>query len=230
MISEANLKITWDTPNGVRADILDEESLRKSKETGCIYLVMGVESGDQAVLDDIVQKKLSLKAVENTAKLAKKVKLNLEAFFVIGFPAETIKNMKKTLAFAFKLQFRYGVYPILFIATPLPGTLLYEICVKKGYIKGGFIYSRISSSILSKGMIETEDFVISDIRRLFKRFVLIRAILTLVNSLRFCLASPLFIIKKAIYLFKISFLVAEKTAFNLKTFLRNLIRYNYYMR
>jgi radical SAM superfamily enzyme YgiQ (UPF0313 family) len=227
LVAEADLGITWDTPNGVRADILDEESLWKAKETGCVYLVIGVESGNQAVLDNIVQKKLSLKAVENTARLAKKVRLNLEAFFVIGFPGETIKDMKKTLAFAFKLQFRYGVYPILFVATPLPGTRLYEICAKKGYIKEGFSYSKISSSILSEGMIETEEFGLSDIRRLFKYFKYVRAMLIIINFLKFCFISPIFVMKKLAYLFRIFFLVPEKIKFNFKIFLRNLIRYNF---
>jgi len=226
LILEADLKISWDTPNGVRADILDEELLRKSKKAGCVYLVMGVESGDQAVLDKIVQKKLSLKAVETTSKLAKNVKLNLEAFFVIGFPGETIQNMRDTLNFAFKLQFRYGVYPILLIATPLPGTRLYEICVKKGYIKEDFSYSRISPSILSEGMIETEDFTLFDVRRLFKYFKYIRAMLAIINFVRFCFLSPIFMFRKFIYLFRIFFISSEKTGFNLKIFLRNLIRYN----
>ena len=76
--------ITWDTPNGVRADLLPKELIAKSKESGCTHLVMGVESGKQANLDRIVKKKLDLQQVERTAHACKELGLDLGAFFIIG--------------------------------------------------------------------------------------------------------------------------------------------------
>ena len=158
------------------------------------------------MLDGIIKKRLSLKAVGKAARISKEVKLNLEAFFVIGFPGETLRNMISTIAYAHRLQFKYGVYPSIFIATPLPGTRLYETCLAKGYIKEDFSYSRIHLSILREGMIETEDFDLSDIKRLSVYFRIMRDALTVINFLKFCLSSPIFVIKKVAYLFKIFFL------------------------
>lgn len=228
-ILNADLKITWDTPNGVRADILDEETLIKSKKSGCIYLIISAESGKQSVLDNIIKKNLSLAEVEKVAALAKKVKLNLEIFFVIGFPGETIRDIKDTITFALKLQYKYWAFPTVFIATPLPGTRLYDICREKGYIKKDFSYNKIPWAILKNGIIETKDFRLEDIKILFRRFKIIRYMLLVINFLKFCFFSPVLFIKKMAYLFKIFFLADKKIKLNYKILLRDLIIYNFYI-
>ncbi|XYH98629.1 B12-binding domain-containing radical SAM protein [Sorangium sp. So ce1128] len=53
-VLERQLRFTWDTPNGVFANTLDLEMMQKMKATGCTYLVVGVESGDQWVLDNVI--------------------------------------------------------------------------------------------------------------------------------------------------------------------------------
>ena len=59
--------ITWDTPNGVRADYLDEAVLTKCRDSGCTYLRLGVESCNEEVGRLIVRKALDLtKVVENS--------------------------------------------------------------------------------------------------------------------------------------------------------------------
>jgi len=42
-IIESDLKIEWDTPNGVRADTLDLNLLKKMKKSGCKHLVIAIE-------------------------------------------------------------------------------------------------------------------------------------------------------------------------------------------
>ncbi len=127
-------KITWDTPNGVRAHNLDPEIVTLSKETGCNYLIIGVESGDQQVLNNIVDKSLKLEDVYRAALNCKQSGVDLEAFFVIGFPGETRENIRTTLDFGLNLLKKYGVYPYFFVATPLVGTRLHQICQEKGYL------------------------------------------------------------------------------------------------
>src|SRR5664280_1188600 len=50
-IIERKIKIGWETPNGVRADCLNLELLKKMKQSGCKSVFVGVESGDQQILD-----------------------------------------------------------------------------------------------------------------------------------------------------------------------------------
>lgn len=172
-IVERGLKFIWDTPNGVRADHLDKNVLAKMKKTGCIELRIGIESGDQLVLDRIVGKQLMLTQVLETARASQEIGIQVYAFFVLGFPGETIANMKKTVAFAEEISEAYDVHPFFLVATPLYGTRLHEICVQKGYL-----VKELSSRALSEGtqhygapLIRTEDFGPEDIKCLVAQYI-----------------------------------------------------------
>jgi radical SAM superfamily enzyme YgiQ (UPF0313 family) len=157
-IEKRGLALTWDTPNGVRADTLDRPLLEKCRRTGCVYLIMGVESGDQHVLDTIIDKKISLARVREVAELAGAIGIDLRSFFVIGFPGETRDQIQNTLAFALDLHRRFRVQPNLMFATPLVGTRLFDICVEKGYLAGPVSASSLAVSTSRRGIIRTEDF------------------------------------------------------------------------
>jgi len=169
-IKEKGLNFTWDTPNGVRADILNRELLTKCRQTGCVYLIMGVESGDQYVLDHIIKKKLSLTKVINTCKMAKEVGIDMRSFYVIGFPGETLKHMKKTVDFALYLQGKFRIWPNLMVATPLIGTALFKECNEKGYFAKPVNPTTLAISTSGVGVIKTEDFDLDDISILKEYF------------------------------------------------------------
>ncbi len=127
--------ITWDTPNGVRADTLTKELIEDCKKSGCVYLIYAVESGSQRVLNEIIDKKLDLRSVIKAASWSKKLSLDVFAFYVIGLPGETRQEMYDTVNFALWLYKMYNVSPHLFIATPLPGTRLERILRETGIME-----------------------------------------------------------------------------------------------
>lgn len=132
LIIRNNLKFEWYTPNGIRADTLDEPLLRKMRAAGCKELWFSPESGSQRVVDEIIGKHLDLKYVAKMVVACKKIGISSNCFFVIGLPGETKAEIKKTISFAQKLG-RLGADNCLFsIATPLYGTRLYDQAVEKG--------------------------------------------------------------------------------------------------
>jgi len=131
---QANLGITWDTPNGVRADLLSREMLIKAKKSGCTFLTIGVESGDQEILDRVVHKRLNLADVVQVSKWCHELGIGLTAFFMIGFPGEKKENIERTLEFALMLNRKYDVIPGFSIARPYYGTDMYETAKSKGYL------------------------------------------------------------------------------------------------
>lgn len=158
----AKLPLTWDTPNGIRADTLSEELIANMKASGCVGFDIAAESGDQEVLTKIVKKHLDLNVVERAAGLGQKAGLRVRCFFVIGFPGETKKNIERTIRFAQMLYRKYGCSPMLNFATPLPGTELARIVEENG-----FLVSEIASANLlvatsgtgkTKSMIRTPEF------------------------------------------------------------------------
>ncbi len=98
-IIERKIKIGWETPNGVRADCLNLELLKKMKTSGANSIFVGVESGDQQILDNVICKSLDLNRVVEFAKDAKKIGLKTGAFYIIGFPGETKENMQTNSRF-----------------------------------------------------------------------------------------------------------------------------------
>jgi anaerobic magnesium-protoporphyrin IX monomethyl ester cyclase len=153
--------VTWDTPNGVRAEGLDEHLLRKTKASGCTYLTIGVESGNQHVLDEIIHKNLDLECAREIARICWRVNLDLHAFYVIGFPGETPQEIQETFLFALELLKRHFVIPHLCMARPLPGTELQEICEKNGFLTEPMLPdagSGLRGEVFIRRMIKTDLF------------------------------------------------------------------------
>lgn len=121
----ARLPLTWDTPNGVRADLLDAETVGLCRASGCVALILGVESGSQRVLDEVVDKELDLAAVVEAGRLCHEAELDALAFYIVGMPGETAAEAEQTVAFAFDLFERYGVTPLLQVWRPYVQTDLY---------------------------------------------------------------------------------------------------------
>jgi anaerobic magnesium-protoporphyrin IX monomethyl ester cyclase len=181
-IIERSIRFNWETPNGIRADYLTLNLLKKMKRSGCQSVFFGIESGDQYVLDNVIGKSLNLKRVVNVAKMCKDIGLRTAAFYIIGFPGERKENMLKTVELALRLKRDFDVGMLLHVATPSLGTRLYEDCVKKGYIKEKLTPRAFAEVRQTRGMplISTEDFTPSEVKKIaamavrrYKRLALI---------------------------------------------------------
>ncbi|MFH0976230.1 MAG: radical SAM protein [Spirochaetota bacterium] len=135
LIVNNKLEFTWSTPNGIRADTLDEELVSKMKKSGCVRVFVAPESGDQNVVDNIIGKKQDLKKVNEAVKMFKKYNIIVDGSFVLGSIGETKWNVLKTIIFAKKLK-RAGMNTAGFhMATPYYGTPLYEEAKMKGFLR-----------------------------------------------------------------------------------------------
>ncbi|MDR1992227.1 MAG: B12-binding domain-containing radical SAM protein [Nitrososphaerota archaeon] len=163
---ERKIPIGWETPNGVRADCLNLALLKKMKRSGAKSIFVGVESGDQKILDNVICKSLDLNRVIEFAKNAKAIGLKTGAFYIIGFPGETKANMQRTVDFALELKQKYDVGMHLFIATPSFGTRLYEDCQAKGYINAALSWDAYAQARQPSGMplITTPEFTPVDVK------------------------------------------------------------------
>ena len=126
LIIENDLDITWicDT----RVDTIDEKLLQLMKQSGCIRVKIGVESGSERILK-INKKKITKEQIRSAVSLIKKVGIEFTAYLMIGFPTETKKEMQATLDFAKELDADYYSLSIL---SPYPGTEIYDDLMKNG--------------------------------------------------------------------------------------------------
>ena len=160
LIVERGLRFEWFTPNGVRADTLDEKLLRKMKRSGCKKIRVAPESGVQRVVDEIIGKNLDLKSVERAVALCKKVGIKVGCFFVIGLIGETKEDIKETINFAYKLRGLGADSFIFSIATPVYGTRLYEQAKRGGFLRDCFSDDALAAV---EPLIETPEFSADDL-------------------------------------------------------------------
>ncbi|MEM2974215.1 MAG: radical SAM protein [Candidatus Micrarchaeia archaeon] len=128
MIIERNIKVYLRLTNGIRVDRVTDSLMSKLKRAGCIYVAFGVESGNQSVLDKI-PKGITLDQVRNAVSLAKKYHISCCGFFMFGLLGDTRQTMKETIDFALELDPDMASFNI---ATPYPGTQMYEIIKREG--------------------------------------------------------------------------------------------------
>lgn len=161
------LQISWDTPNGVRVDTIDGELARLMARSGAVSVTVAVESGDQGVLDEVVNKRLALEDVISGVSSLQEAGIPTATFFIIGFPGEREEHVRRTLRFARRLALEHDTTNLLFVATPLPGTPLSEQCKAKGYLLREQNNESLLAAIRLNQMplIATEDF---DKERLFR--------------------------------------------------------------
>jgi anaerobic magnesium-protoporphyrin IX monomethyl ester cyclase len=175
LIVKRGLDIEWYTPNGVRADTLDENLLKKMKESGCKKLRIAPESGVQRVVNQIIKKNLDLKEVEKAVALCKKLGIKVGCFFVIGLIGETKDDIKESINYAYKLR-QLGAEIFHFsIATPVYGTELYEQAKRGGFLRDDFSDEALAAA---EPLIETPEFTADDLRELCARANLVNQTFT----------------------------------------------------
>jgi len=123
-------RILWDCQ--ARVNFFDEEYAKVLKESGCIQVDFGVESGSQKVLDRL---KKGIK-VEQTIKafdICRKYGLRTVATIMVGNPGEGVEDLELTgkLLKRIRPDFYAAYY-----TTPFPGTDLYEEARSGGLIPG----------------------------------------------------------------------------------------------
>jgi anaerobic magnesium-protoporphyrin IX monomethyl ester cyclase len=113
LLTAAKNKISW-TANA-RADV-DFETLKMMKAAGCRLLCVGVESGNQRILNNI-KKGLALKRIRRFFKDAKKAGVLVHGCFLVGNKGDNRETLQETLDFAKALNpdtaqfFPLMVYP-----------------------------------------------------------------------------------------------------------------------
>ncbi|MCJ7559085.1 B12-binding domain-containing radical SAM protein [Candidatus Bathyarchaeota archaeon] len=165
-IKNRKMKIEWDCET--RVDMVTKELLRNMKEVGCIAVWFGVESGSQQVLD-AMRKGISPAQTVKAFKWAKEVGLMTVANVVLGFPGETKETIWETIKFIDRLSPNDIGY---YIATPYPGTPLYETVKEKGLLKiTDFNKFDTATPVFEMGTMSEQE--LRDIReRAFQRFYL----------------------------------------------------------
>ena len=122
------LRIPWGC--NARADHWDRELLQELRDTGLFTLRIGIESGDQRVLD-LSGKDLNLEEARRTLEISASLGIQNHIMFVIGLAGENRESVENTIAFIKSVPCHSVQFSV---AVPFPGTSLYRDAEAKGHL------------------------------------------------------------------------------------------------
>jgi radical SAM superfamily enzyme YgiQ (UPF0313 family) len=171
-----NLPIQWF--GNARADNLtDPAFVHRLKRAGCWMLALGIETESDDVRKNMV-KRLERQKIETAFRNMRDAGIKSFAFFIFGYPGETLESIDHTVQYAIALDPDFAnFYP----AVPYPGTALYEKVVNDGLLPEGADadWSRMEYSYyLLSGNGLNERVVMDAINRAKRRFFLRPSYLT----------------------------------------------------
>ena len=126
------LPIQWF--GNARADNLtDPAFVHRLKRAGCWMLALGIETESEDVRKDMV-KRLERQKIQAAFKNMREAGVKSFAFFIFGYPGETLQSMESTVKYAIELDPDFAnFYP----AVPYPGTSLFDKVVRDGLLPPG---------------------------------------------------------------------------------------------
>jgi len=95
-----------------RVDLVDKQLLSLMKNAGCNIITFGIESGSDKVLDTI-NKGYNTKEVIKAVEICNQIGLSCGAYFLIGCSGETIKDVEHTIRLAKRLKLDYAVFSVM---------------------------------------------------------------------------------------------------------------------
>ncbi|MCL5018803.1 MAG: B12-binding domain-containing radical SAM protein [Candidatus Pacearchaeota archaeon] len=125
-----NKKMSWRCSNGIRVDRITPELLKKMKKAGCYMVSLGIESGNEKILNNM-KKNTNLEKVEQAVKWCKEAGIETRGLFMFGNLGENRETMQDTINFSKKLDLDTATFHI---TIPFPNTDYWKIVSKEGKI------------------------------------------------------------------------------------------------
>lgn len=118
-------KIDLQFPNGVRADMMDLETLTAMKAAGTYRVSFAIESASPRIQRQI-KKHLKIEKVRALIEDTDRLGIMVHGFFMLGFPGETREEIDATVRFALSSKLHTAAF---FLVTPFEGSPLADAYV-----------------------------------------------------------------------------------------------------
>jgi radical SAM superfamily enzyme YgiQ (UPF0313 family) len=161
-IVERGLDVTLSADSGLYIPSVDRGVLTWMKKAGFNELFFAVESGNQAVIKNIIGKGIELSRVKELVKICKDLNIISGGYFIVGLPGETKETMEETVKFTLESEFDMVR---LYTCQPFRGSRLYEDAKKNGWLTKDFDPSKALMRE-SECYFKTPEFSPEDVRRI----------------------------------------------------------------
>ncbi len=133
------LPVSFALPNGVRADLLDEETIALMHRAGVYRMMIAVETASPRLQKEM-GKNLDVENARRVIATAARLGISVHGNFIIGLPTECETEMHQTIRFAVRSHLdTFGLYR----AIPFKDTRLFEMARQAGMqpAEGEMVYS-----------------------------------------------------------------------------------------
>lgn len=111
----------------LRVDYVDSKLIGLMKKAGLFYLIFGLESGSNRMLEKM-GKNATVEQALKAIKIVREHKIAINSTFIIGLPEETEEDLKKTYDFIKKIDIQVAPVTTLMV---LPGCEYFDIIKPK---------------------------------------------------------------------------------------------------
>ncbi|MEI6597390.1 MAG: radical SAM protein [bacterium] len=126
LIVDRGIKIKICFPNGVRADRMDRELIKKLKNAGCYSVTCAIETASLRLQKEI-NKNLDLDRVKQVIAWLDEEGIITHGFCMLGFPGETEEEMEMTIKYATNSRLMVAIF---FTVVVYPKTKIFEYARK----------------------------------------------------------------------------------------------------
>ena len=131
-ISEHPLGVPWYGFARITRHLIDPDFCLALKQSGCVMLKLGLESGDQNVLDSL-QKGINLEEASLALKNLRKAGIATYVYLLFGTPPEGLIEARRTLEFIVKHQDCIGFLNLAIFNMPIYGPEVEQMETKTFY-------------------------------------------------------------------------------------------------
>ncbi len=161
LIIESKMPIAMQFGNGIRLERIDEELVQKLAQAGTHHVAIAIESASPRI-QKRSKKYLKLHMVNDVVGWFRKYGVNTLGFFMIGFPTETVEEIKMTIRFACRTDLDEALFSIVI---PYAGTELSREIMRDGLYDA----NRETDHLHEVAMIKTNDFDFGTLKALQRR-------------------------------------------------------------
>jgi radical SAM superfamily enzyme YgiQ (UPF0313 family) len=132
LLSACNLGIPWYGFARAGQDLADPDFCAALRRAGCVMLKLGIESGDQGVLDAL-QKGISIETASVVLTNLKKAGIATYVYLLFGTPPESEASARKTLEFTVRHSDCINFLNLAIFNMPVCGQYYRGIATKRFY-------------------------------------------------------------------------------------------------
>ncbi len=127
----------------IRADHVDEKIVASLSRAGCVFVTLGVETGNDHLRNVILRKRMTTEQIREAAKLVKRHGMWLQTLNILGIPGETVEEALETLRLNIEIGADHAWCSLL---QPYPRTAIMTYCLEQGYLDEDYSLENVRKS------------------------------------------------------------------------------------